>query len=82
MKRWWFRRAPAPPMAEPPAHFPPEFARTFVELCQHLGERATADRAIELEAATLLLEHLRVSTPEWPTERYRVLAEILRGLRA
>lgn len=78
----WFRTpAKALPPA-PPDHFPPEFVRTFTWLVSTLGDRATADCAVELEAATMLIEGMRDATPDWPVERYLALAEIMRGLRA
>ncbi|MFO1306616.1 MAG: hypothetical protein U1F54_23070 [Burkholderiales bacterium] len=75
------RLRPPPARAQAPAHFPPAFAETFDGLVHALGDRATPDRAIELEAATLLLESMRTSSPDWPADRFRALAGIMRGLR-
>lgn len=72
----WFQRR-----ATPPAHFPPDFAATFAEITAALGGKATADRAVEIEAAALLLEDMRVSAPDWPAERFAALAALMRGLR-
>lgn len=74
-KLWFQRRATAP------AHFPPDFAATFNEITAALGSKATAARAVEIEAAALLLEDMRVSAPNWPADRFATLAAILRGLR-
>ncbi len=77
--RAWFRSRP---LAEAPAHFPDEFRRTFNEITAALGDKATADRAVDIEAATLLLESLRATGPDWPTDRYDLLLRLLQRLRS
>lgn len=63
-----------------PAHFPEgDFRELWVELDAALRPRA--EHAAELEMAVLLVADLRRSGPDWPDERYRVLADLVRGIR-
>lgn len=41
-----------------------------------------ADKRLTQELAALLVADMRASGPDWPTERFRLLADLLRELRS
>lgn len=65
-----------------PVHF--EDNESFVGAWQEIDQaiRPAPQRRHELELAALLLVDLRYTGPNWPTERYRLLADLLHRLRA
>lgn len=73
---WFYRPNPTP------AHFvgTGNFEDAWRELDQAI--KPGPHRRHELELAALLLVDLRTSGPDWPTERYQVLADLLHTLQA
>lgn len=59
-------------VVEPPAYFPPEFREYWDEIHD--------PKAIRREMATLLLADLRLTGPDWPTERFECLNRVLGGV--
>lgn len=62
----------------PPAYFDEVFAGLWRELNETF--RPSPQLRLTQELAVLLLADLRSTGPDWPTERYRALAELLRRL--
>ena len=54
-----------------------------MEVWQEIDQaiRPAPQRRHELELAALLLVDLRSSGPDWPAERYQLLADLLQTLR-
>lgn len=72
---WFYRPNP------PPAHFVGN--ESFVSAWQEVDQsiKPAPQRRHELELAALLLVDLRYSGPDWPTERYQLLADLHQTLR-
>jgi hypothetical protein len=71
-------RAPLPA----PAHFPSE-PSDFRELWDELDAalRPNVAHTTEMEMATLLIADMRRNGPDWPADRFRLLVDLVRGIR-